>query len=217
MHYNVPFFRAVLLKSLHQTFCVCCFSCVRKFFNDFLVINFCILSVTGFMIGSCQEIQCISLGIIQFITFSKIGNCRIIISLLICRISCFVKIIYCRNTHFAENRTIQGLCIIRKGILIDCFQFLQCRCRISGRIGGICFQKLFVAAHLIRCITGCLRSLFCLLLQGFILFLLCRAGMMRSPITATPITSPITTFRIAWNPELSFTPTGWMIVSLSLV
>lgn len=124
MHYNVLSSRAVLLKSLHQTFCVCCFSCVRKFFNDFLVINFCILSVTGFMIGSCQEIQCISLGIIQFITFSKIGNCRIIISLLICRISCFVKIVYCRNTHFTENRTIQGLCIIRKGILIDCFQFL---------------------------------------------------------------------------------------------
>ena len=99
------------------------------------------------------------------------GNCRIIISLLICRISCFVKIVYCRNTHFTENRTIQGLCIIRKDILIDCFQFLQCCCRISGRIGGICFQKLFVAAHLIRCITGCLRSLFCLLLQGFILLL----------------------------------------------
>ena len=172
MHYNVPFFRAVLLKSLHQTFCVCCFSCVRKFFNDFLVINFCILSVTGFMIGSCQEIQCISLGIIQFITFSKIGNCRIIISLLICRISCFVKIVYCRNTHFTKNRTIQGLCIIRKGILIDCFQFLQCCCRISGRIGGICFQTALRSCSpypLHHWLPSLASS--CLLLQGFILLL----------------------------------------------
>ena len=180
MHYNVPFFRAVLLKSLHQTFCVCCFSCVRKFFNDFLVINFCILSVTGFMIGSCQEIQCISLGIIQFITFSKIGNCRIIISLLICRISCFVKIVYCRNTHFTENRTIQGLCIIRKGILIDCFQFLQCCCRISGRIGGICFQtalrscSLYPLHHWLPSLASS-----CLLLQGFI-FLLAGCPALRT-------------------------------------
>ena len=99
---------------------ICCFSGIREFIHNFLIVDLCILCIAGFLIRSGEEIQGISLAVIQFIAFLQIRDrCGIVTTLISC-ISGSVKRLYCTGSHLFEYGIIENSCISGQAFLIYC-------------------------------------------------------------------------------------------------
>ena len=87
------------LQIVQETLSICCFSGIREFIHNFLIVDLCILCIAGFLIRSGKKIQGISLAVIQFIAFLQIRDrCGIVTALISC-ISGSIKRLGQRISH----------------------------------------------------------------------------------------------------------------------